>query len=349
LSVRNDSVSERTRLRRLAGGESLRPYRVVIHGLPHFSRKLASLLQCDGWEVRYHACQTLGDAAALANDLRRADLAYTWGGRVSLGKFLASARLLGVRNLVMLWSGSDIFFAQEQCAAGKLNPWIAKKTHWAVSPWIAEEARALGLPCEFVQASFVQPVAEIAALPQTFSVLSYVPNLEKSALYGWNEIQEVARALPEVKFNVVGVQNGSALEPPPNVHVSGWAQDLAPYLKQSSVLWRPVRHDGLSFMVLEALSQGRHVLYSYPFSGCIETTTVAAAILEIKRLFALHRSGMLSINQTGVDRIAAEFTPEIVRGNLLRRWEEIILRGQTSRSQKVRQSSVPDAAQEAPR
>lgn len=349
MNVRNDSASERTRLTHLAGGESLRPYRVVIHGLPHFSRKLESLLQCDGWDVRYHACQTLGDAAALVNDLRRADLAYTWGGRVSLGKFLASARLFGVRNLVMLWSGSDIFFAQEQCAAGKLNPWIAKKTHWAVSPWIADEARALGLACEFVQASFVQPVAEIAPLPQTFSVLSYVPNQEKSALYGWNEIQEVARALPEVKFNVVGVQNGSALEAPPNVHVGGWALDLTPHLRQSSVLWRPVRHDGLSFMVLEALSQGRHVLYSYPFAACMEATTAAAAIAEIKRLFALHQTGMLPINQTGVDRIAAEFAPEIVRGNLLRRWEEIIVKGRTSRRQKVRQSSAPDTGQEASR
>jgi hypothetical protein len=307
----------------------------VIHGLPHFCTKLERLLQCDGWDVRYHACQSLGNTAALVRDLSRADLAYTWGGRVSLGKFLHGARWLGVKNLVMLWSGSDIFYAQEQVAAGEMNPWVASKNHWAVSPWIADEARALGLACEFVQASFVEPVLDVTPLPKNFVVLSYVPNREKAALYGWDEITTVARALPDVEFRIVGLQNGETLVGPANVKLGAWAKDLAPHIRAASVMWRPVRHDGLSFMVLESLAQGRHVIYSYPFAGCVQATTADAARHAIQMLAARHRGGGLGLNTAGIEAIAREFTPAIVRANLLSRWEEIILAGRAARESKA--------------
>lgn len=323
------------------------PYRVVIHGLPHFCTKLEQLLQCEGWEVKYHACETLGNMAVLARDLSRADLAYTWGGRVSLGKFLQAARWLGVRNLVMLWSGSDIFYAQEQVAAGQMHPWIGSKNHWAVSPWIAAEARGLGLKCEFVQASFVEPVAAIAPLPEKFAVLCYVPNREKAALYGWEEIRAVAQALPQVEFRIVGLQNGETLDASGNVKLGAWATDLAPHIRQATVVWRPVRHDGLSFMVLESLAQGRHVIYSYPFVGCVEAVTVDAARREIEKLFALHRTGGLGVNAAGIDAIARQFAPSIVRANLLRRWEEIILDGRVARPRGVRSRASRKAAEQA--
>jgi hypothetical protein len=200
-------------------------------------------------------------------------------------------------------------------------------THWAVSPWIAEEARTLGLPCEFVQASFVDAVSDVPPMPEKFSVLCYVPNIEKASLYGWNEIREVATALPSVDFCIVGVQKGQTLDGPSNIKVAGWATDLAPHIRATSIVWRPVRHDGLSFMVLESLAQGRHVLYTYPFNGCVHTPTADSARREIERLHALHKSGRLSVNTAGIEAIAHEFTPAIVRANLLRRWEQIILAG----------------------
>jgi len=309
----------------LKTNEVRRSYRVVVHGLPHFCQKLSGLLRCDGWDVRYHSRQTASGLVSLANDLRRCDLAYTWGGRVSLGKFLGAAKYLGKQKLVMLWSGSDVLFGQEETAAGKLNPWIAQKIHWAVSPWIAEEVRALGLRCEYVQASFVEPVKEIVPLPEKFSVLAYVPDAEKAKLYGWDQIVEVANALPSVDFHVVGLREGERLEAPPNVTLHGWARDMRPHLEKTTVLWRPVEHDGLSFMVLEALAQGRHVIYSYPFQGCAQAKTAVKAQHHLRRLARLHDSKTLGINSAGIQLIAERFTPAKVRGDLLRRWEDIIL------------------------
>jgi len=310
-------------------------YRVVVHGLPHFCKKLSGILNCEGWNVRYHSRENAMALAGLANDLRRCDLAYTWGGRIDPGKFLWAARCLGTKNLVMLWSGSDVTYAHKDLAAGKLNSWIADKVHWAVSPWLAEEVRALGLQCEYVQASFVEPISDPQPLPEKFSVLTYLPSPDKADLYGWDQISEVARSCRSVEFQVVGLQEGQLTGIPPNVRVHGWAGDLAPFLERSSVLWRPVRHDGLSFMVLEALARGRHILYSYPFPGCVQVTSAAAARLEIERLLDRHDSKTLGLNQAGMEVISRDFNPAKVRADILGRWERIISKTHTLPARKL--------------
>jgi hypothetical protein len=281
----------------------------------------------EGWDVQYHYPDSPSAIGAIIRDLRQCDLIYRWGGRITLGKLLWVARSLGKKKLVMLWAGSDILFAKEQHAAGKMDPWIRGMVHWAVSPWVAEEVRSIGLSCEYVKASFVAPVERPAPLPKAFSVLAYVPSLEKKKreLYGCGALLEVAHALPSMKFTIVGVKEGRIPNAPSNVRVVGWVNDLTPYLNQTTVVWRPVRHDGLSIMVLEALARGRHVLYSYEFAGCIQASGAAVAQKELERLMALHRAGALGLNQEGIEAVARDFTPEKARAELQRRWEQIIL------------------------
>jgi len=242
-----------------------------------------------------------------------------------MGKFLSAARCLGKRKIVMLWSGSDVLYAKQELASGKKSPWAAERIHWAVSPWLAEEVRSMGLRCEYVQASFVDPVKDPLPLPDSFSVLVYVPSRDKSQLYGWDQVLEVARSLPRVTFTVVGLQRGEGLSAPQNVKVHGWTSNLTPFLERSTVLWRPVQHDGLSFMVLEALAQGRHVLYSHPLPGCIHVQDAAKARSEIQRLLALHEAFALPLNTDGMRLIGCDYAPAKVQSELLRRWEEIIL------------------------
>ena len=53
-------------------------------------------------------------------------------------------------------------------------------------------------------------------------------------------------------------------------------------------------------MVLESLGHGRHVLWTYPFPGCIEARGAEDARNHIARLHALHEQGLLRINEEGV-------------------------------------------------
>jgi hypothetical protein len=301
------------------------PYRVVTHGLTYFCQRLASLFQNDGWVVLDRSGHTPRQLAELVRDLARCDLAYTWGGRVSMGKFLWVARALGKRKIVMLWSGSDVLFAQQELAAGIRFPLIGETVHWAVSPWVAEEVRTLGLPCEYVQASFVNTVARPKPLPKKFSVLVFVRSVTKTDLYGWDRILEVAQRLPHIQFHLCGLPDGESLPTPSNMKVHRWMPDLNPLLEETTVVYRPVRHDGLSFTVLEALSHGRHVLYSYPLEGCVQVTDTTMAVNELERLHTCHEAGTLPLNERGRNCIDQEYAPEKVRSELLRRWEQIIL------------------------
>lgn len=301
-----------------------RPRRVALHGLPYFCSKLSAILKDPAWDVRHHFYEP-SRLLRFVSDLSRCDLAFTWGGRITLGKFLRAARHFRKKNVVILWCGSDILYAREELAAGKMDLWVAERIHWAASPALAEEVRSLGLSCESVQVSFVQPVSNPPALPEKFSVLVYVPTLERASLYGLDSILEVADNFRSVDFALVGLRQGETLTGPPNLKVYNQARTLAPYIAEASVIWRPVRHDaGTSFMVLEALAQGRHVLYSYPFSNCIRVTTAAAARLELERLLNLHDSKVLGLNHAGIRMIAEEFTPQRVRASLFKRWAEII-------------------------
>jgi hypothetical protein len=264
--------------------------------------------------------------AARLNDLLWADLVYTWGGRITFGKFTRLARLLGKKKLIMLWCGSDVLFAQQQVNAGiPIEPWIRNKTHWSVSPIMAEEVRALGLECEYVQASFVDPVPNPTPLPRKFSVLAYAPGFKKAQLYGLDRVLEVAGKLPDIEFNIVGIMDGPAPPCPPNVEVHSRV-DVNKFYEQSTVLYRPVRHDGgISFMVLEALAHGRHVVYSRPFPASNLVKDVEEACNQLTRLRDLHNAGNLGLNTLGLATIARDYSSPKVRTDLLARWERVIL------------------------
>jgi hypothetical protein len=101
--------------------------------------------------------------------------------------------------------------------------------------------------------------------------------------------------------------------------------NLTEVFRSTTVLWRPARHDGLSFMVLEALGHGRHVLWSYPFPGCTLVKTAPEARNEIVRLHALHQQGQLDINRAGVQGLAQHgYRPAQLKNSIRARLEAIL-------------------------
>ncbi len=305
-------------------------YRVAVHGLPHFCRKLCTLVHGGHWDVPYRSpFHPIGWAQRFA-DLARCDLAYSWTGNINPGLFLRAARGLGKEKVILLWSGSDVLFATQEFKAGRKDPWVSSRVHWAVSPWLAEEVRALGVDCEYVQTSFVAPVSP-SPLPEEFSVLTYAPSLKKGELYGVDRILEAAERLPNVSFQLVGLEDGTLPGAPKNLQVLGKV-NLDEFYRRSTVLWRPVRHDGLSFMVLEALSHGRHVLYSYEFPGCRRVNTTEAAVEQITQFRDIHAAKKLALNHEGIQVILRDYDKEVVRNRLLDRWQQLILAPATEAS-----------------
>lgn len=288
------------------------------------------MLQGEKWDVSYRHWRSAGDVAAIAHSLRHCDLAYVRGGQIRMGKFVRLAQWVGVKKLIMVWIGTDALVAQRNLASGgghlKVDKWIAKQTHWAVSPWVAEEVRSLGIDCVHVTESFIPAPESLVPLPEEFSVLLFLPNAKPNTiwLYGWDYTLEVARQFPHVRFTLVGLPEGQILELPPNIRNAGRLTDLASTFQHSTVLLRLARHDGLSWMVQEALAQGRHVVYSYPFPGCAQARNSHEAGAELSRLLRQHECGALPLNRTGAEFIFREYNPDAVRADVWKRWEEII-------------------------
>src|SRR5271168_2867890 len=130
-------------------------FRVLLHGLVYFCRKFPGILASPGWEFGHFDPNLVSDFLPASAYLRRSDLAYLWGGRLTLGKFLSVARLLRKKKLIMFWCGSDTLAARKHSEAGRVDPWIVEKIHWAGSPWLAEEVRAMGLRCAYVPTTWV--------------------------------------------------------------------------------------------------------------------------------------------------------------------------------------------------
>lgn len=296
-----------------------------MHGLAYFGERLPALLQSRGWDIRFHDVKSLRSLLALACDLYRADLLFVWGARISVGKVLWLARIFCKKKIVMFWSGSDVLGAQMQFAEGKMSPWIASRIHWAGAPWLAEEIRALGLPCEYVPVTWIPPIEVPGELPEEFSVATYMPAVSRGSLYGLDRILHVARSLPHIPFELLGLTEGEIKNPPPNLRILGRTQDTSAYYRRATVYWRPVSHDGLSFMSLEALSYGRYVLWSYSFPHCIQSTNAETDIAELERLYSLHQTKNLPLNRAGIHFVGQRFSPQCIREDFLRKWRGIIL------------------------
>jgi hypothetical protein len=303
-----------------------RTRRVLVHGLVYFGQVFADFMTGDGWDFRYFPDHGLGNLLSMTEALRQCDLVYQIGGRVTVGKFLGAARLFGKNRVVMHWVGSDTLDQKAAAAAGRSDPWVLSGIHhWADSQWIHQEVTSLGLPSKLVPLPSPRIPNETVPLPDEFSVLVYVPSVERSELYGLDMILEAARQLPQVKFELVGLRDGPVANPPDNIRFHKRLPNLVDYYRDATVVWRPARHDGLSWMVLEGLGYGRHVLWTYPFRGCIRSTTASEAICHIKRLHQLHQHKQLMLNQEGASFIAAsEYYPKNFRADIHARLEKIL-------------------------
>ncbi len=303
-----------------------RPNRLVlVHGLYYCGRMIADWMSGSGCDFRYYPDSGIGNLTAMARELAACDLIYQIGGRRRAGKFLHAARLLGKKKIVMHWIGSDTLEEQQKEAKCGAAAWILQNIHhWAVSNWMVREVEALGVPCDLVPipSSFVpdQP----SPLPSKFSVLVYMPDVRAGDLYGLDRILQVARESPHIPFELVGLVYGTIPDPPPNLKIHGRIPNLQEFYKRASVVWRPVRHDGMSSMVLEALGHGRHVLWSYPFPGCVQVSSAADAREEISRLYIRHHQQDLQVNWAGPRAITeGGYRPQHLKKVILSRLESI--------------------------
>jgi len=286
---------------------------------------LAGLLDGKDWQVRYVPTRPYPPWTPLiaVRQIASAELVYLLGGQVERWSRPDVLLRFFRGPVVMHWTGSDVTFARAAVERARSSRRLIEGPHhWAEVPWIADELRPLGIEAEIVPLTSTRLSSRPSPLPAKFTVLSYLPS-GRPAFYGQPRVMEMAAALPEARFLIAGA-DGAGANAPANVEFLGWQTDMDSVYRRSTVLLRQPEHDGLSFMVLEALAAGRHVIWNHPIDGAIEARTPEAAIEALRGLLTLQRAGTLGINEAGLVSVQGSYAPERVRAEIRSRFEGLL-------------------------
>lgn len=298
---------------------------IAVGGLPYFGRMMADELSGNGWHCRYVASAGRNPVAwvATAKLVASADLIYLVGGQIE--RWSRPDWLVRVvrKPVVMHWVGSDVTFALAAARGARASLRLLQRpVHWTEAPWTSAELRPLGINASVVPLTSARLSSRPQPLPESFTVLAYLPDARPS-FYGRELVLRLAAALHDVRFLVAGAR-GVGWEATPNVEFLGWQRDMEPVYARSSVLLRLPEHDGLSFMVLEALAAGRYVIWNHSQEGAFEAHDEPEASTLIQRLRNNHNAGSLTLNEAGIRTVRERYAPERVRADILNRFEAIL-------------------------
>ncbi|MGC1381249.1 MAG: hypothetical protein WA814_09555 [Candidatus Baltobacteraceae bacterium] len=296
--------------------------RAAISGLGLFSAEVAKEIERlhPEWEVAVLSTASRLEVIAALLTLMRSRIWYSIGSPVTDRWVYLCSRALRKPHVIH-WVGSDIEYLKRSSLLQKLLRARAI-THLTEVSWTADELRGLGLPSRIVPLPLRHRAGTVKPLPQRFTVMLYLPKA-RTEFYGKSDYESLLREFAGDSLRVVIVGGGS-LDVPAGVEVVnlGWRDNLRDVYEQATVLIRLTRGDGLSLMVLEALSFGRYVMWSKPFAHALHVRHRQDVCAGLRALLTRHRRGELLARYAVAEAIAREYAPERAVDQILRSWEE---------------------------
>ena len=188
-----------------------------------------------------------------------------------------------MKKIIVHFVGSDILRLKKVKYFDRLNWILALKSAHRIfvgAPWHVDELKNY-LKTESLILFFnnYESESEPIPFPYQFTVLSYLPP-GKPDFYGEKLIKVLIEKYPEIKFIILGINKFSYF---PNVETKqiDYDTDMMEIYKQTSLLIRLTKHDGFSSMVLEALSLGRNVIWTYKIPHCFQTEAEREKLLNL--------------------------------------------------------------------
>lgn len=293
--------------------------RAVVVGFDYYAQFLARLVNEHSarWHLRAYDASRTGTIRALLA-MRRADALISFGGPAPNTALVEAARQRNIPVIVM-WAGSDVIKAQED----PFELEVVKQErlyHLSDCPWLVDELALLGVNAEYEPVTAVTSGGPVEAFPREFRVLTYLPEPRRE-FYGASTVYAAARAMPDVRFDVVGA-GGPSAGAPPNVFFHGMVDDMPRRIDGSVVLLRQPEHDGKSMLVLEALSRARHVVWNYAFPHVHAARGIAQVLERLQELRRLHTTGELTLNHDGRTFVLNTFARHDVAAKFERRLDD---------------------------
>jgi hypothetical protein len=300
---------------------------VLLMGYSGFIKMLAPMLSSDDiLFLRFNKGQWWSWIPALS----QADACYFIGGLWTDNWFLRITRLFR-KPLVIHWVGTDVLEVSEAIKAEGVSRAVLKTSiHWAEVPWTARELNLVGIPTEVVPLTSTLTTARIAPLPKKLTVLTYFPDA-RYEFYSASYILRLAKEMPDIQIFCVGSEemafHTTSGPLPSNIKLLGRVDSLEKTYDESTILIRMTKHDGLSFMVLEALAHGRYVIWSYLLDGApglFVASDYEAMYEHMQVLYNKHLQNNLSTNDDGAEFVLSRYNPAQVAEEIRRRFQRIV-------------------------
>lgn len=122
----------------------------------------------------------------------------------------------------------------------------------------------------------------------------YLPETRQK-FYGGEIIFRLAQSSPDIEFLITS-NTGHHAPCLPNVRYMGYVDDLESIWKQTKVYIRLTEHDGLSHTVIEALSRGKHVIWSYEYPFCYLAHSCEEARDALRDILVQNRPNIEGMN-----------------------------------------------------
>ena len=224
------------------------------------------------------------------------------------------------KPIIYHWIGTDVqritrdFFIKRNA-----KKWLLKSSgviNLVVSKNLQRELEQIGIRSEVLPLVKLKFIETCPPLPEKLIVLTYIPK-NRWDFYHGSLVLKLAEKLPDIDFHILAA--GKIDVGLPNVHAYDFLSDMKSFYTKSSVLLRITNHDGLPKMVLEALSYGRHVLWSEPFPHCFKVKNYDDALKAIQ---LLKRS--ITLNIAGKKYVENQFHPQLISEKYLSLCKKII-------------------------
>ncbi len=300
--------------------------RVLISGLPLFSMRLANDLSSIEPSSSFRFLNTYYSKLAKLKFLLLlpfCDVVISFNG-VSDQSGSLDWVLFFRKKLVMQWQGTDVMLAEQRTLKGIINrKYIDYATHFHDAPWLGEELYKLNIISSKVHFKYGKTAFTELKRYNAISVLAYIPQARQS-FYGFEQTRAAAIAFPEIIFNIIGMES-SEIELPKNINLLSWqsSEKVGELMKDCSIYIRLTEHDGFSVTMIEALSVGMEVIWSYKADNCHFAQTDQELIEKIALSSKLIEERNYMPNLANVEMIEQHFSKSKVLTNYCKKLHEV--------------------------
>ena len=291
--------------------------KVLIVGLPYFSKELAKNLQKkypNDTFISLDTYYTKKDQLKFIYHIFSADIVHSINGTLGKSKVLEMAMKLRKR-IIFHWVGTDLIKSTELYQKNEYNPkFISYPTHITDSPWYVDKLKNIGIKSEFIPLKGFDSKYKVSNFKSEFNVLCYISQ-HRAKYYGIEQVTEIANRLPNIKFNLVGIESYDK-QLPQNIILNGWVDNMLEWIENATICLRLPKTDGLSFFVLESLAMQRYVAYNQKFKFsdyCVSVEDFVDYITEKKAKFDNNK---LKLNSKASSQVLQEFNSERVLSSI---------------------------------